>query len=790
MTTQADQPSEVVAADPATTSVDDDATLSTDSPKRLVGPIGWPILVVVLTFGYALVPMLVGSRHFYRRGDSASQFIPTWYHLGDLLRSGQWPPTLDPASWQGGNYPAEALFGIYNPVNALNWVFVTLLPDMNVAATLVKAEFLAILALGVYLLCREYGARSWASSLVAVAMPFAGYTLYWDAASWASGLSAFMYLPHVWWSFRRSSRGRLNPIWAFLIGSLAITQGNPYGTLGVVVVGAALVVEFLAERHWAALRRLIITGLCTAAWLPLVYAPILATAPLARRGNIARFTNDNMMSPNLGDLLNLSAPTYLPDISTFVDPMSVPAVYFAWFVIPLLPWLRWSALRGRWSSLVGVLTFAGLYALMTLGPSTLWLFRWPLRLVEYLQVSLAVLFALLLSAGLERTRIRQRSLASLALIALGGFLSLAETPHQYRITVIAGVLVVVLTVGTLVAARRRWGNLPLVATVQAGTLLVLLLQVHSYPENDSAGFWNFPASVPAMEQRFDSRYTGTMIQFASLPRIRIKANHIGSQAWGDILGGSMFHAVGVRSVNTYSGVGMLAFTNALCMDFKGSTRPCGYRNLFKPTEVGKQSLASLMKVDTIVLQKRLLQRIVVKPGWRIADTSKQVVVMHPTEALPYPGSRLSWVSDGVSVSSADTLNATHEIVDLRSDSSQSQTLVFARLGWPGYSAQLDGRDLAVSRSDAGLLEVHLPPGNLAGRVEVTFRPPDQVFGLGLAGVAVVVALLCGLVPPLLRRRRQRTEQVDGRSGEPMADDEGMRLRRTTAGGDGPDAGFG
>lgn len=52
----------------------------------------WPLGVTVLSFLYALVPATVGSHGFYRRGDSASQFIPTWAHLGDLLRDGTWPP--------------------------------------------------------------------------------------------------------------------------------------------------------------------------------------------------------------------------------------------------------------------------------------------------------------------------------------------------------------------------------------------------------------------------------------------------------------------------------------------------------------------------------------------------------------------------------------------------------------------------------------------------------------------------------------------------------------------------
>ena len=34
---------------------------------------------------------------------------------------------------------------------------------------------------------------------VAIALPFTGFTLYWDAGSWPSGLMAFAYAAWVWW---------------------------------------------------------------------------------------------------------------------------------------------------------------------------------------------------------------------------------------------------------------------------------------------------------------------------------------------------------------------------------------------------------------------------------------------------------------------------------------------------------------------------------------------------------------------------------------------------------------
>ena len=164
----------------------------------------WPLVVVLATAAFATIPRLA-TQWFYQRGDTAVQFAPTWYHLGRLTRDGVFPAWLDPDSWAGGNYAAEALFGIYDPLNVPVWLAMSAGPDLMVTTFLVKLCFLVLLALGTYFLCREYDAAPWAAAAVGVALPFSGFTLFWDAGSWASGLIAFAYTPWVWWVLRRQS---------------------------------------------------------------------------------------------------------------------------------------------------------------------------------------------------------------------------------------------------------------------------------------------------------------------------------------------------------------------------------------------------------------------------------------------------------------------------------------------------------------------------------------------------------------------------------------------------------
>ncbi len=737
-----------------------------ESSARPVAPVSlgwmWGVGVMSVVFVGALIPAVVGNSNFYRRGDSASQFLPTWAHFGDLLRGGTWPPLMDPNSWHGGNYAAEALFGVYNPINALNWLLVSLVPSLDIAATLVKAEFLALLALGLYLLCREYGAERWAASLVAVAMPFAGFTLYWDAASWASGLIAFAYLPYVWWAFRKCAHGRLNPLWGFLAGALAITQGNPYGVLGVVVVGLGVLVEAAAAREWAAVWRIALLGVCVAVVIPLVFVPLLETAPLANRGNLAGIRNSNFMSADLGDLLNLSSPSFLPPITTFVEPMQVPTMYFAWFALPILPWLRWSSLRGRLIQMSGIAVVSLAYFLLVVGPSTLWLFRWPLRLVEYVQLPLAVVIAVVATAGFHRDKAAARTAGSLGLVLAGGYVAWSQTPSRLLVHAVATVLVAVLMVGLVWALRRSHRSVvPLVAVVQIGTLLVLCFQLSAFPQNTSAGRWDFPSSVNQLETRLSS-YTGTTLQLANLGRVRAQTSRRGTGAWQSLLGGSMYHAVGVDSVNTYSGVGLRAFTDALCMDYNGGTCPLAYERLYEPTSDTMPSLADLMKLQTLVVQRGIFNTVAPEPGWSIGMRTKQAVVLHPDEPWPWPDSRLSWTSPGVEVTSAVSDSLTHETVGIR-DVSTDSTLVFARLGWPGYSAEIGGAQLMTSRTRTGLLQVAVPAGTRAGEVEISFRPPAQRVGLLLTLIGLLGVTALALVPNL-RRRRTASKNDRGESG--------------------------
>jgi hypothetical protein len=711
---------------------------------------------MVATGCFAAIPKLV-TTWFYQRGDTAVQFAPTWYHLGQLTRDGVYPAWMDPGTWAGGNYVAEALFGIYDPLNIPVWLVMSAASNLMTTMFLVKLVFMVLLALGAYLLFREYDAEPWAAASAAVALPFCGFTLFWDAGSWASGLIAFAYTPWVWFVLRRVLRGTANPLWGFVVGALAVTQGNPYGVLALIVVGLALVLEGLLAGNRAGVLTLIGVGACAALLIPLVFLPLLETSGLTVRAFGPLIANSGKLQPHAGDFLQASNPTAIPPIRAITGPNTVPSTYLAWFVLPFLPWLRWSELRGSFRagglarSLTGAAVFSIVYLALVLAPSKLWMFRWPLRVTEYLYLGVLVVFARLLSLGLSTTNARLRLLGSAVAIVVPAYLAWAETPRGLHHLAAGSALVVVLTALALGAVRL--GPLRSVAVAGifiVGTGLAVTLQLTAFGENKGSRVWHTPSDVQAIGRHVDDRQ-GTVMQFsnfrdlqhgATLRRLMVK--------WHFYLPGSLYDVTGVDAVNHYTGMGLVRFQRSLCLAYDGFTRPCGYRSIFSPPQPSLPPLADLMKVETVVVTPQQAKAAKTTPPstWAQVTANRQVLVYRRTDQLPWPASHLSFVPNGVQVADASTDDIRHEHVDLTSTGNGGR-MVFAMLGWPGWHASLHGHAVPVGRDSAGLLTVTLPPG-ASGRLELTYTPPGLTAGLGAGAVGVLGALALGW----FRRRRQ------------------------------------
>jgi hypothetical protein len=675
---------------------------------------------LVLCLTVALLAQIPAWRSglFYMVDDSAAQFVPMWRHIGELLLSGNFP-LLDVDTWAGGNLAGEALFGLWNPVNLLDYLLVTRFDDLAVAATVVKSQYLVILALGLYLLAREYGAARWAAFALAVALPFSGFILYFQAGTWAAGLMTFAWVPYVWWSGRKAARATLRPVWAFVFGALCVTAGNPYGVLATVVVYIGLFVEFRKPR-------VALIGLSVLAVVPLVFLPLLGAGAVGVRGVGLQLFNMGDLAPGLNDLLALSVPTHLPMIRGF-EPgtfrLLVPVTYFAWFAVPVLAWLDWGTLRGRGRELAGVFVVTATYMVFCLAPSHLWMFRWPIRNIEGLLLGLSVLLAVLLSAGLRTDHLRRRVLITGGALLAGTYLAVASWP-KISLRHPAGLLLLAGLTALLVLAARRGSSRWLASVLSGGTLVVLLLQTHWSPINNSVTTY-YPTPQAHLP------YQGTVAQIGDVMM----------QPQQGLLFGNGYAAAGVPSLMSYTGIGYVKFNKALCMSHRETCRE-GYDRLFEPVQ-GDLSLADLTRVETVVVQRRLVDAPVPRPGWRIESKDDMNTVLRREKEIPFSRGRVSAWSPGITVDENTMDGSRSERVRFHRSRGPAG-LTFARLAWPGYRAEVNGRKVPVRESPAGLLMVDLPDDADSGELRLAWTPPGFLFGIISATAGLALALSLGL----------------------------------------------
>jgi hypothetical protein len=735
-----------------------------------------PEAAVTLGVGLAVavvVTITFLQKHaFYYGGDNPESFVPLWHRFGEQLRSGNWP-TMDPAGWTGGNYAAEGVYALWNPVQLLDYVLVSVFDDLAAAAAVVQIQFLALLGMGAYLLFREYGACPIAAVVMAIGTPTTGFTRYYEATGWPAGLMAFTWVTWFWWAARRQSRGHLPPVVTFVIGAFGMTTGNPYAALGMVIVLAGLAVELLVRREPRRLAGLALTGACVGATAALVFLPLLETLPVSDRQQTAMLANDTFLVPQLGDVVASSAPTYIPAILNWDGALieRLPSTYFLWFAVPLLPWVRWSELRRPDRPLASLIVIAVVFGALTFGPSNLWLFRWPIRLIEYFYLALAVLLALALSRGLAADHVRRRTLATVAVVVAGGYLSFAVRPDDYDMHIVAAVGVLVLALVAVAAFHRR-GPIAAAALLVLGTVLVVTYQTDRLPmatAGPDADRALTPSSIAQVHEATSS-YLGTVLQLASLTSLETASR----RQTGQLLFGNESLMSGHESVVRYSGMGFAEFNDALCMDYRGQVCPEAFARAWRPVSGTDVPLIDLMNVQTLVIDARMFPGPAAErppAGWSVAARSDLRTVWVRDEAGRY-GGRLSWASPGVEVQS-DTGTGVTESVAFRAPTDGS--LVFARLTWPGYTATLDGKPIALRDGPAGLVTVDVPAGQHV--LTLSFRSPGLSVGLRVLAAAALVSVVQTAVwlgAALLRRRRASVpapEDRPGRSSGTSAGDE-------------------
>lgn len=715
--------------------------------------------IVAVVIAVISVLVKIAWPRFTFWGDNSESFLPLWHSLGTELRSGRLP-LFDHERWGSANIVGEAAYGIFNPVTLVNAVGVSYLDDLALGSYVIMTEFLVLLGVGVYLLARSYGAARSASVIAAIMMPFSGFTLFYEAGNWASGLMSVTWVVHFWWTSRAYATGRMGPVWAVLAGALAATVGNPYAVLGILLVLFALALELLLGKDLRRLGGLVAVGAAVGTVVLFVYLPLIGVLGQIDRPIGTFVSNTNYLTPSLSDLLGLSSPGHLPRMRAWSATSDlVPSTYLSWLILPLIPWLSWESFR-RWRSRASLYAAAFLFLLLTLGPDQLWLFRWPVRLVEYFYVALVVIVALLLSSGLQTTFRRRRLILSAVAVAATFFTAWSSNPSLWGFHLAATALGAGL-VALAIALVGRFGNRAVLACLIIGTAIIS-------PAQGAQFGWQFqqvggdvdlsaPNRVSAVREGARD-FEGSVLQISNIWDLRGTSSVLD----GQLVFGNIRTAAGIIGLNNYSGIGFPPFAKTFDMDFRGSIGSnFDLDDLTDPVGRGYEApLVDALGVSTLVIGRTMegaeqLARDLDVDGWsEVQRTGVRIVMVRDTPAPP------AVVTSGTV--KAEVLEERGESLEISVSSPEGGTLLIDRLAWAGYTARVDGAPVPVGTGPAGLLEVEVPPGS--GTLTLGYETPNLRLG-------VVILLLGALGASTHALIWRRTAAQRMRPWTPEIDDE-------------------
>ncbi|MEV0252501.1 hypothetical protein AB0H76_38345 [Nocardia sp. NPDC050712] len=707
-----------------------------------------------MVLGYLAV-LLANARHFYT-DDTESQYTGLWIGLGQSLRRGEFP-VLVPERWMSGNNTMDDA-GLFNPPQLLIDLIAPSVDNMAIYATVVKLIFAVIAALGVYRIALAYGAKPWWSAVAGVAFTLSGFFLFFDQASWMTALTGTAWMVHAWASAVRYVRGQSGPIPVFVFLYLTITTQYIFPAVEAVLMLAAVAVgELLYQRKWVNLPKLVAVSGCAGLAGLLTFLPSILSAKVTWRGT-SEVINDQFLTIPWSESLNASLPSTLPAFTSwwgYVQPL--PVTYIAWFLVPALAFIDWGRAREAWRELSAVALFALMMLMWSAGPGTIGPLRWPVRVLPMLAIALLVLVCVLVSRYGTLASLKTRAIAAAVLIAALWLRSFSADPHN-----VVRHLVAVLVVGGLVAAAVWLGRNRGVAAVCALTIAAMFpiafWQVEAAQPTPMS--YNYPTNRSEAKAAFPD-FTGNTIQLAERGLVQPGDKSLDG-AYASLVFGNYAKSLDLSYVNGYTPTGHFYFGELLCMRWDSSVCPDAYRRLFAEEQSTGRPLVDLMKLDRVVLQRALFTDAQNQPapdGWKWVDYpghEKYILVLERVNGpISTQNGRVADMQGG----QAKSLSETGTTSRVQVDAPDGGRIVFARLGWPGYRATLNGRSVPISVTAKSFVAVELPAGTRAEELVLTWRPPGWKIG-ALCALAGLGGL--GVLQLLYIRERRRSEQEPAR----------------------------
>jgi hypothetical protein len=691
-----------------------------------------------LTVLVALALLLVGNHHYFWYGDTPAAYYGWWYHLGELVRHGDWA-TLDPHSWRAGNLAAEGQWGLWSPLTIGIGLLTTVVPDLLVLTVAVKLGLAVLGVLGVYLLVRSYDAPPAAAYIAAVLVPMGGMTQYLDLPSWVAGEMIWALFPWVWWGLRRTMLCGANPLPALAAGYLLVTVGYVFGTIMLIIAVVACLLDCYLARDRAAAIRVFGAGLLLGLVAVTVYLPgVLTTHVTARETGVhllgGKFTTDPLAL--FAGVLPTSA---VPGTSASLLPYS----YLAW-LLPVACWLDFRRVREAWRPLGGLLLLTVVTLVTVDGISQLGALRWPLRLAPFLVLCLAVLLVVAWHRFGIATPSRRRLAWSVGWVVAAAGISLVRASSRWdaHLTALVAVTGALASVWWLVRRGGVTRAAPLVGVVTVG---LMVLQHAFYPTPPSPQR-HAPTALADYRTQAGGAVGDVMEVGAANPMMTLS-----SAPTKDLLLASGWYLNPHDVQNTYTAISHAAYKDRYCMTYLGDTCPEALATLFSVEPSTGRERVDLLGVSSLVLVRADFPpgELAHPPtGWRVAGETAYSVTW--TRRTPVPGAGgVAWTSPGTSVS-AVRAGATSTSFRVDRVPSGGGTVVLSLLDWPGYSTSAGSIAQPV---DGYLVTVDVPASARGRTLHVAFHPPGWSAEVGAWVLALLVGTAWSGVAAVRRRRR-------------------------------------
>ena len=712
-------------------------------------------LVTALTVGLGYVLILLRNRQFFLQDDSEAGAVPDWLYIGDRLHQGGLP-ILTPNAWMGGNWTAEGQNGLWNPVQlAIDYV-APMVDRLDLLAAGVKGCFALVLALGVYRIALAYGARPAWAAVVGAAMPFSGWLLYYDSASWVTSMFGLAWTTQAWASGVRYARGRSGPLPVFVFTYLALSVGYVHSAIGMGLVSLCVLIgEGVRSRSWVPAAKVAAVAIAAALCGILTFLPGYLTASVTWRV-IGAVVNNNMLTAPWSESLNVALPTALPAIQGFSGQVQrAPVSYIAWFVLPVLAFVDWGRARQLVRELAGPLILLVVMLIVTDGPSHIGPIRWPARMLPLLAVTALVLVGVLVSRAVSLSHWRNKAVVAFILAVISVLRSASATPQRVFEFSLWG-LALLAVAALVILLARRYGGAIASGAVLVSILAVLWVQVGAYPNNRGVSQWHMPVSRNAAKASFP-KYEGVTLQLGQRAPVRTPAE--AEATWRSLVFGNYARTLGLDYVNSYTAIGQQKFSSLLCIRWDGGTCQNAKEYLFAVEPTTGLTYADLMGLDRVVLIKHAFPQTLSQgapDGWRFVGNDRlSWILERTTPRSAQPGRVVA--TRGVTVNDALPSNDTAESMTVSSPS--GGWVVFSRQLWPGYTATLDGQPVPVDAVKGVFVTVRVPPGTHSARLDLSFRPPGTTLGLVLAALGASLLTVMMAWEYIFRRRRGKPRWI-------------------------------